>query len=656
MLKRIILLILSFAILAPCPACFKEAVPPPATQPPEPQQKAGKGKAYDERHITEVITTDTVWEGKVAVDGVIKVAKGARLTIRPGTTVEFTYNDYDEDGLGDSGLLVEGGIFAMGSYDAPIHFTAANGSERSGAWGMILVNFSNEVIFDYCKFEYSSYTLHIHFSTGSITNSLFTNNEDGTRIGRSKFLIYNNVFKGNAVKGLNFTDSKNEIKYNTITGNKHGIFLFEGDKNSDISHNNILDNKLYNFKLGDFFIGDVTLYDNYWGATSDAKIRGKIFDKRSDDTLGVVKTTPAKERFADTGIIKEINITKVFEFEAAGYIDSSAAIDEETSTVYFGSFDGRLYALDAVTGELKFKFDAGDVIDSTPVVYKDSVYFASWNNKLYCLNKSNGRLKWEYQMQSSEQDDHRQSSPVAKDDVIYIGGYDGSVYALDYASGVIIWKFKTGGAIRSKGVVDGKAIVFASSDGTLYWLSLKSGRGMWMVNLGSPALATPLVFGDTIFASTKDGVLYGIDAKTKTVSGRFMNNSVNFYSSPISFKGDVVFATTDGNMYRLGKYNLAAKAVADINGPAYATPLAYEDFLLAPTNNGELNIIERGAAMRTVKKFTGGGAIQSTPVAYDGKLYFGARDNKFYAIKIDVVTTDGFTKNNELSAQSPSPR
>ena len=636
MFKQSIIFITALTILTLCAGCAKKAKPPIKASAPTDK------KEYHEGQVSDIISTDTVWEGTVRVDGIIKIAKGARLTIMPGTTVEFSYHDHDKDGLGDGGLLVEGGIIAAGTYEKPILFTSEEGHKESGAWGMILINLSNDVVFDYCRFEYSTYTLHIHFSSGSITNSLFTNNEDGTRIGRSRFFIYNNVFKGNTIKGVNFTDCQNEIKYNTITDNKHGIFLFEGDKGSIVQHNNIYANEIYNFKLGDFFIGDVTLRDNYWGDISADDASQKVYDKKFDETLGTVSISPAATKIGDTGIIKDIKMEKLFEFTSGGYIDSTAAIDETSATLYFGSFDGYLYAIDADSGAEKFRFLAGDIIDSSPAIDETNVYFASWNNNVYCLDKTSGDLKWTYEMNSSSQDDHRQSSPLINNGVLYIGGYDGTVYALDSKSGDSIWKFTTNGAIRSSGVIYGDEIIFGSADGTLYGLSQKDGRGRWMIDLGSPLLSTPLILDDVIFVAAKGGALYAINLATKAKTSIFVNESVNFYAAPVEYNGDVLFATTDNKLYRLKWSNLSIKSVTDINGPAYATPSVYKDFILAPTNLGNLNLIERGNNKRVISYFLANDAIQSRPVIYKDRIYFGSRDNKFYAVTIKIDTSEGF--------------
>ena len=37
--------------------------------------------------------SDTVWQGEVLVDGILTVAPGTTLEIRPGTTIRFTFFD-----------------------------------------------------------------------------------------------------------------------------------------------------------------------------------------------------------------------------------------------------------------------------------------------------------------------------------------------------------------------------------------------------------------------------------------------------------------------------------------------------------------------------------------------------------------------------------
>jgi len=53
--------------------------------------------------------------------------------------------------------------------------------------------------------------------------------------------------------------------------------------------------------------------------------------------------------------------------------------------VYFGSNDNHLYAVDANTGEEKWKFETGDSV-SSPAVLDGVVYFGSQDNHLYAVD------------------------------------------------------------------------------------------------------------------------------------------------------------------------------------------------------------------------------------------------------------------------------
>jgi hypothetical protein len=56
------------------------------------------------------------------VDGVIRVAPGATLTVEPGSRVFFTYRDTDGDGIGENGIFLQGNLSARGTKEKPIGF------------------------------------------------------------------------------------------------------------------------------------------------------------------------------------------------------------------------------------------------------------------------------------------------------------------------------------------------------------------------------------------------------------------------------------------------------------------------------------------------------------------------------------------------------
>jgi len=55
-----------------------------------------------------------------------------------------------------------------------------------------------------------------------------------------------------------------------------------------------------------------------------------------------------------------------------------------------------VYALDAKSGEIVWKFTAGGRIDSSPTLYKGSLLFGCADGRAYCLRASDGALAWRY--------------------------------------------------------------------------------------------------------------------------------------------------------------------------------------------------------------------------------------------------------------------
>ena len=66
-----------------------------------------------------------------------------------------------------------------------------------------------------------------------------------------------------------------------------------------------------------------------------------------------------------------------WDFETGGVVGSSPTVVEDT--VYFGSLDGNLYAVETSSGELKWSFGTGDFVFSSPTVVDGTVYFGSDN-------------------------------------------------------------------------------------------------------------------------------------------------------------------------------------------------------------------------------------------------------------------------------------
>ncbi len=129
----------------------------------------------------------------------------------------------------------------------------------------------------------------------------------------------------------------------------------------------------------------------------------------------------------------------------------------------FGSYDGNFYAVDAKSGELRWKFasegerrftgrrlhgsdpagesmpDPFDVYLSSPTIDADTVYVGSGDGNIYALDAGSGALRWKFQTGNVVH-----ASPAIANGLVYIGSWDSYFYAIDAKSGQERWRFKTG--------------------------------------------------------------------------------------------------------------------------------------------------------------------------------------------------------------------
>jgi PGF-CTERM protein len=95
-------------------------------------------------------------------------------------------------------------------------------------------------------------------------------------------------------------------------------------------------------------------------------------------------------------------------------------------TVFVGSHDTNLYAVDAATGDEQWAFKTGDIVFSSPTVAGETVYVGGIDSNFYAVDTTTGEQKWAF-----KSGDAIQSSPTVVDGTVFIGSVDNNLYALD---------------------------------------------------------------------------------------------------------------------------------------------------------------------------------------------------------------------------------
>ena len=112
-------------------------------------------------------------------------------------------------------------------------------------------------------------------------------------------------------------------------------------------------------------------------------------------------------------------------------IKSSALLDPDDNSLFVGSDNGNITALDMRDGTLKWSVNTGD-IESTPALMGDNIVVTSTSGTVYVLNKFSGKEEWSY-MPGYYIFNSPLSSPIVYGDDILVGDNNGNMYSLDFS-------------------------------------------------------------------------------------------------------------------------------------------------------------------------------------------------------------------------------
>ncbi len=265
-------------------------------------------------------------------------------------------------------------------------------------------------------------------------------------------------------------------------------------------------------------------------------------------------------------------------------------------SVYFGSGDGNVYALDVATGALKWKFRTGDVVHASPAYADGVLFFGSWDSWFYAVDAESGKEKWRFHGGEDPVIHNQvgfQSSPAVATGVVYTGCRDSNLYALDAATGKEKWRYNASGSwiITSPAVVQG-LVIAATSDSSLYLvLDAETGKPVVQKQGNAYVFASPAVAGNTVYVGVLNGTLEARDLGS----------------------GDVLWEFRTEASRRNGGWVLTADR-------KFNTPLLY------PSSWREAPIVA------TDRQFSVG-SIFSSPLVVGGVVYFGSADGNLYALE-----------------------
>ena len=276
---------------------------------------------------------------------------------------------------------------------------------------------------------------------------------------------------------------------------------------------------------------------------------------------------------------------------------SSPVFSNDNTSVYFGSSDGNMYALNAATGKLKWTFKTKGLIHTTPALYNGKLYFGSWDTYFYAVDANTGRQVWKFK--TGDQPvvhllEGIQGSAACSNGMVYFGARDSYLYALNANTGKMVWKYSANGSwiLTTPSIQNG--VVYTTTSDTYIFAALdaKTGKQKFSYKGNGYLYSSPAIAGNTVYFGDFTGKLSAVNLKSGKLTGYF---------------------TTDGRNKNAGK--ILKKDTLD-----YGYSSKGQDNELYATS------------VKVMDQFYTLGPIVSSPVISKGVIYFGSADGYLYAL------------------------
>jgi outer membrane protein assembly factor BamB len=238
---------------------------------------------------------------------------------------------------------------------------------------------------------------------------------------------------------------------------------------------------------------------------------------------------------------------------SAGPIESSPLVVGRLVVV--GSHDGRIYALDTRDGHVRWWFTTRAAVKGSAAIAHGRVYIGSYDGNVYALNARTGRLRW---VGRASGRGRFYATPTVAHGLVLIGATNGTVYAFGERTGAVRWARSLGSFVYSSAAVAAGHVYVGSYDHRLYALKATTGETAWSYEARGPVSGAPTVVAGVVYFSSCGSCsryesnpsarrTYGLDART----GRLVWEFADGEYSPVVTDGGRLYVTGHTTVYAL---------------------------------------------------------------------------------------------------------
>lgn len=289
-------------------------------------------------------------------------------------------------------------------------------------------------------------------------------------------------------------------------------------------------------------------------------------------------------------------------------------------TLYAGSDDGKLYAINPTNGSLQDSFNIGGKIRNAPTFRDNILYVSTDSGEVKAINRPDKTEFW-------SNDIGAQTPPIVVDKTVYVGT-NNHLYALDEFGGEKRWRFHTGSRVNAPAITDG-TVYFGTKNGNVYALNRSDGSKQWESNHNNTA-KSPVVSGENVYFTFIDDD-FGGDGHIKSVNKSDGSENWNKkfgeggVSPPVVANG-TVYATINKNVHALNESD-GNKKWSFGNGNPKSPPVVADGVVYIGGNDSVVRAIDASTG-RQSWSFDVGSSVNVSPLVYDDVLFVGTNNNE----------------------------